>query len=271
MTHSTAHRAPLPIVADGEAAPPPCLHVVGAELLELVLDAPRHEVLVARQRAHAPHRIVGEVFLDVREAGDRLALGERLSIRELRVAQQRDAVAEGARDLARLVELDELLVEIARLLEGEHRRLPACHDDRVELGDADLGDRLGLFDERREARGRDKPHADQIAGRVAARIARVAHAVGFALAAGGAEHFDLVPGFVERVVGVGQLGPPEADGPSRGRRGRGVRDDDRDALGLVLVGGVRVSETHVARSFEDGGVLRAPTSGVRRVQTTQSN
>ena len=41
-------------------------------------------------------------------------------------------MAQSARDLARLVELDELLVQVVCGFEGEHRRLAARDDDDVE-------------------------------------------------------------------------------------------------------------------------------------------
>src|SRR5262245_24457689 len=71
-------------VANGKAAPDARVYVVGTDLLQLVLDAPRHDVLVFGQKIHGPDSAIGEILLDVGEAGDRLVLHEILAIGELR-------------------------------------------------------------------------------------------------------------------------------------------------------------------------------------------
>src|SRR6476660_9854484 len=55
-------------VADGERAECACLDVVGPELADFVLDAPRHDVGALGQRARLPGHPVGGVFLDVGQA-----------------------------------------------------------------------------------------------------------------------------------------------------------------------------------------------------------
>src|SRR5262252_5784824 len=54
-----------PAVADRECLEQPTLYVVGAALLELVLDPKRHHLL--------PDEVVAEFLLDVRESRDGLA------------------------------------------------------------------------------------------------------------------------------------------------------------------------------------------------------
>jgi len=50
-------------------------------------------VLVARQKIHAPHSVVREVLFRVGETGDGLAFGQILAVAELRVPENRDAMA----------------------------------------------------------------------------------------------------------------------------------------------------------------------------------
>ena len=63
-------------IADCKPPPESGLHVVRAQLLQLVLNAPGHKMLVSWECAHAPHRVVREVFLDIGEAGHGLALSD---------------------------------------------------------------------------------------------------------------------------------------------------------------------------------------------------
>src|SRR6476661_9816332 len=95
-------------VTNREAAPPPGPHVVGSDLPHLVLDPPRHHVLVAGQEVHGPYRVISEVLLDVGEPGHRFACGEIPPVGELRVSENRDAMAERAGQFAGLEELHEL-------------------------------------------------------------------------------------------------------------------------------------------------------------------
>jgi hypothetical protein len=54
-------------VARRKAAPQASLHVIRANALHPILDAPWHHVLVAREEVHAPDRIVCVVLLNVGE------------------------------------------------------------------------------------------------------------------------------------------------------------------------------------------------------------
>ena len=56
-------------------------------------------------------------------------------------------MTERAGDLAGLVELHEFAVEADGLIEGEHRTLPAGHDDGVVGADFDRGDLARRLDE----------------------------------------------------------------------------------------------------------------------------
>src|SRR4029077_8625052 len=60
----------LVAVPNREAPPKSTLDVIGANLLHFVLDAPGHDVLVAREKIHVPNCIISEVFLNIREARD---------------------------------------------------------------------------------------------------------------------------------------------------------------------------------------------------------
>src|SRR6516165_7539561 len=87
-------------VADGKTTPEAGLDVVRSELLQLVLDPPRHHVLVSRKKIRRPYHIVGEILLDVGKSGDRLSLRQQLTIGAPRIAEYRHAVAKRGRDLA---------------------------------------------------------------------------------------------------------------------------------------------------------------------------
>src|SRR5208282_4542874 len=125
----------------------------------------------------------------------------------------RSPVAERRRHLARLVEAREGLVQAARLFEGEHRRLPARDDDRVVVVRRKRRNGLRVVDQADEARGRQEPHADQIARRISGWIARVAERVGLALAAVWREDVDPIALLGEGVPRMAELAPPEADRP----------------------------------------------------------
>src|SRR6516164_328817 len=229
-------------IADGEAAPETRLHVVGPELFHLVLDAPGHDMPVAGKEVHLPDCPVGEVLLDVGEAGDRPSPRKRLTAGELRVAKNGHPVAKRAGDLSRLEELDEFLVKTALHFEREHRGLAAGDENGVEVGDPNLVHVLGILDKSEQPRRGNESHRHQIAGRVSTRVSWVAHRVGLALSPSWAEHVELVTRLAENEVRVGQFAPPEAHRPSGRGRGRGVRDDDRHPLPLLRVDDVRVSK-----------------------------
>src|SRR5262247_2949612 len=76
-------------VAHGEASPQSGLNVVRAELLELGLDPPRHDVLVPRQHVRFPDGAVRKILLDVGEAGHGLASDKRGAVLEPGVSQDR--------------------------------------------------------------------------------------------------------------------------------------------------------------------------------------
>src|SRR5512133_2473403 len=95
---------------------------VGAEPPSLVLDSKRHHLL--------SDRLVGEILLDVGEAGHRLALDQRRPVGALDVEQRAGPVAEERRRLFGLVEGEDRVGEVLAAPEGEHRRLAAADDDR---------------------------------------------------------------------------------------------------------------------------------------------
>jgi len=76
-------------VAHRETAPQPGLDVVRADLLHAVVDAPGRDMLVAAEVVHAPYGVVGELLLDVREAGDGFSFGEIFPIAEFREGKER--------------------------------------------------------------------------------------------------------------------------------------------------------------------------------------
>ena len=118
--------------------------------------------------AGVPHRLVGEVLLDIGEPGDGLAGDEGLTVRQPGVAQQADAVAQGGADPAGLVELGELGVQVGGRLEGEHRALAAGDDDGVEPFRVDVVDGTGVLDELHELGVVLVPAADHVLGLPAA-------------------------------------------------------------------------------------------------------
>src|SRR5262249_46935975 len=179
-------------IANGETAPRPGLHIVGPELLQLVLDAPRHHVLVARERAHLPHRVVGVILLHICKARYRLPFCQILVIRELCVSQDGYAVTKGGRHFPGLVELGELALKFGLPVVGEHRTLPAGYHNRVKGFDTERRYRPGALDELGQIRDRLEAHGDQVARRVAAWIERVAHRISLAFPAFWAEDLDLV-------------------------------------------------------------------------------
>jgi hypothetical protein len=153
-------------------------------------------------------------------------------------------VAERGGHLARLVELDELGVQVGRRLEREHGALSAGHDNGVEGDGVDLVDRPGVLDELHELGIMDVPATDDVFGLPLAGVLGVGHAVGLARATIGAEDLDLVARLDEVEVRMGELGPPEPDGPATGGRHRGVRNDDSDPLGLYGVDRIQRLVTH---------------------------
>ena len=201
-------------------------------------------MLVARQQAVAPDRVVGEILFDIGKAGDGSALGDAFAAARLRIGQDGTAVAQRGGHFAGFEEGRERPVQVGGGFEGEHRRLAAGHHDGVEGRHVDVSDFFRLVDQGFQLRGVDEALADEVGLAVAAGVVGVAHAVGHTGAAGGAEHLDLVSGFVERQVGVGQLAPPEAHRPAGGGGNRGVGDDEGDALGGLRVQHVGVSEAH---------------------------
>src|SRR5689334_11759220 len=247
-------------VADGEGAEGARLDVVGPELADLVLDAPGHDVRALWECARFPGHAVGGVLLDVREAGHGLARHQWVAVGEPGVGEDRGAVAERGGDLAGLVELDELAVQLGGVGEGEHRALAARHDERVVGVDVELGDGAGVLDQLAEGRVVLVAAGDLVLGLPPAGVVGVAHGVPLAVAAVGGVDVDLPTGLGEGVVRVGQLGPPEADGPAGGGRDPGVGDDDRGPLGPGGVHGVEVAVAHGFSSVRRGG----SSSGVSR-------
>ena len=99
--------------------------------------------------------------------------------------------------------------------------------------------------------------ADHVFGLPLAGVFGVAHRIRRAGPTVRAEHLDLVSGLGELEVRVGQLGPPEPDGPAgRGRHPR-VGDHDGDPPGLKSIG---VLVTH-DRSSTSSGVRRDRRNG----------
>ena len=180
-------------VADGKALPQAGLDKIGAERLQLVLDAPGHDMPVSGHQVHRPDGVVGKILLDIGKAGDGLALDEMVAVAQPRITQHRRAVAQRGRDLARLVERDELLLEPDGLFEGEHRRLAAGHDDGVEVCDIKRRNRPGAFHQGSEPGRRQKPHRDEIRSRNSPMVARIAHGIGLAFAAIRREYVDAIP------------------------------------------------------------------------------
>src|SRR5262245_46079371 len=119
-----------------------------------------------------------------------------------------------AGDLAGLVEFRDLLLQSKSLLEREHRTLAPGDDDRIESCHVDVGGLASVLDQRRQRRGCDEPHADQIACRVAARITRIAQGIGLTFPAIWAEYLDGIALVVKTQIRVRKLTPPEADRPA---------------------------------------------------------
>src|SRR6266536_6049287 len=110
-------------VADGEGLEAAGLDVVGAAFFGGVLDVPGHQLVA--------DIVVGELLLDIGEAGHRLARDQVGAVGEGYVDQRGGAVAERARHLLGLVEGAERVLELRVVAEGEHRRLAADDDQRV--------------------------------------------------------------------------------------------------------------------------------------------
>src|SRR4029453_14740722 len=67
-------------VANRESSPEPGPYIVGAEAFHLVLDSPRHDMLVAREKIHRPDRVVRVVFLHIGESGHGFPGHERCAV-----------------------------------------------------------------------------------------------------------------------------------------------------------------------------------------------
>ena len=201
-------------------------------------------MLVARQQAVAPHRVVGEIFLHVGKAGDGTALGDAFAPAVLGVGQDGAAVAQRRGHLAGFEEGSELGMQLGGAFEGEHRRLATGHDDGVEGGHVQVGHLLGVVHQRPQFRRVDEALADQVGLAVAAGVVGIAHTVGLTSAARGAEDFHLVTRFVKGQVGMRELAPPEAHRPA-GRAGNGrVGDDDGHAPPGAWIDDVGVLQAH---------------------------
>src|SRR5260370_34119542 len=98
-------------------------------------------------------------------------------------------------NLPRLVKLDKLLMQAGGFLGVKHRALSACNHDRVKSLDIDFCSLLRRLNHSRQRGSRDKTHADQIASRIPARVARIAHRIRLALPPVRTEDFDLIPLF----------------------------------------------------------------------------
>src|SRR5205085_7624222 len=159
------------------------------------------------------------------------------------------------------VELDELAMQVDRLLEGEHRTLPAGDDDRVELRKVDLRDLLGIVEQGRELGCGDEAHADEVAGRIAAGIAWIAHRVRRALSTIGTEYLDFETLLGQRVVRMRQLAPPEAHRPPGGRRDGRVGQHERYAVLLSGIHNIRVFEAHDCFPFLTIGIYSRGDAG----------
>jgi hypothetical protein len=117
-------------------------------------------------------------------------------------------------------------------------------DDGVEAVDVEVVDAGGVVDQFCELGVVDVATADDVFGLPLAGVFGVGHGVGLASAAVGAEDLDLVAGFGELEVGVGQLGPPETHRPAGGGRHGGVGDHDGGAPGRAWVDDVDCLVTH---------------------------
>src|SRR6202011_2454850 len=127
---------------------------------------------------------------------------------------------------------------------GEHRALAAGHEEGVEAVEVDLLNGPGVLDQLEEPGVVLEAAAEDVLGLEFAGVLGVANGGGLAGPALGANHFDLVAGFGELEVRMGQLGPPEADRPAGGGGyGRGG-EDDGDPLGPAGGGGVQVLVAH---------------------------
>jgi hypothetical protein len=142
-------------------------------------------------------------------------------------------VADHRGDLAGLVEGGEQPRDALVACERVHRPLAADEKDRVVVGDRHVGERDRLLDQLRVLGGVDEAEAEQVVGGVAGLVAWVAPRIGLEPAAVGARDVDPVAAFGQLPVGVGELGPPEADRPAGRLRDGGVGRDDEDALGSV--------------------------------------
>lgn len=105
----------------------------------------------------------------------------------------------------RLIEFSKFLAQCHGLLVSEHRALAACDQDGVEFFHLHFGYLLGVLNKCGECGGGKKTHTDQVARRIATRVARIAHGIGFALSAIGAEDFDLEARFGQNEIGMAKF------------------------------------------------------------------
>src|SRR5262249_16705914 len=138
--------------------------------------------------------------LDVREAGHRLPPDDGVAGACRRITQDGDTMAQRTGDLAGFEEFGDLLLQSKRLFEGEHRTLASRNDNRIESCQLDVNRLARVLDESHKPRCSDEPHADQVAGRIAARITRIAQRIRLTFAALGAEYLDFVPLFSKAQV-----------------------------------------------------------------------
>jgi hypothetical protein len=124
-----------------------------------------------------------------------------------------------------LVEHGDRPLEVLVVAELEHRGQSAADDDRVERVEVEVGEPRGVFEQCSELGRAQEAHRDQVVGRPLGRVARIGQRVDHDAAAVGAGDGDVVASAPERVVGVGQLGGPEAHGPPGCGRGPGISDD----------------------------------------------
>jgi hypothetical protein len=140
--------------------------------------------------------------------------------------------------LAGLVEAGDRRLELRVVAELEHRPLAAAHDQRVERVEVHVAQRRRALQLRDELRRAQRAQGDQVVGAPARRVARVAERVDLDLAALGRRDRHLVAALGELVVGVEQLGGPEAHGPAERGGGPGVGHDHEDVRAVIGVGDV---------------------------------
>src|SRR4051794_12049815 len=121
------------------------------------------------------------------------------------------------------------------VVKGDHRPLPADEEQRVVIARVDVTKRLGVLDQRGVLGTVDEPQAEDVLGAVARFIARIAPRVRLEPSSVRTGEIDLIALVDKSRVRMRQLGPPEADGPPSGRRGRRVRCEDQYAPRLIRI------------------------------------